>query len=40
MFRKTLFIFLAANVAVARADENYGKGQLLDLTLGKAIRMA
>ena len=39
MFRNTLLIFLAASVAV-RADENQGKGQLLDLTLGKAIRMA
>ena len=39
MLRKTLLIFLAASVA-ARADENHGRGQLLDLTLGKAIRMA
>ena len=40
MFRKTLLIFLAAAAVEARADENHGKGQLLDLTLGKAIRMA
>ena len=39
MLRTALLIFLAAG-AVARADENHGKGQLLDLTLGKAIRMA
>ena len=39
MLKKTLLLFLAASMA-ARADENHGKGQLLDLTLGKAIRMA
>ena len=40
MFRTTLLIFLAAASVDARADENHGKGQLLELTLGKAIRMA
>lgn len=40
MFRKSLLIFLAASVVAVRAEENHGKGQLLDLTLGKAIRMA
>ena len=40
MFRKTLIILLASSVAAVRADEDYGKGRLLDLTLGKAIRMA
>ena len=39
MLKTALLIFLAAG-AVARADENHGKGRLLDLTLGKAIRMA
>jgi outer membrane protein TolC len=40
MFRKTLLIFIAAHAVAARADENHGRGQHLDLTLGKAIRMA
>ena len=40
MLRKSLLILLAAGVVAARAEENHGKGQLLDLTLGKAIRMA
>ncbi len=40
MFRKTLIILIASSVAAVRADEDYGKGRLLDLTLGKAIRMA
>jgi outer membrane protein TolC len=39
MLRTALLFFLTAGVAV-RADENHGKGQLLDLNLGKAIRMA
>lgn len=40
MFRKTLLIFIAAHAVVARADENQSRGQRLDLTLGKAVRMA
>ncbi|MEO6742532.1 MAG: TolC family protein, partial [Chthoniobacteraceae bacterium] len=40
MLRKSLLILLAASVVAARAEENHGKGQLLDLTLGRAIRMA
>ncbi len=40
MFRKSLIILLAASALAVRADEDYGKGRLLDLTLGKAIRMA
>ncbi len=40
MFRKTLIILIASSVAAVGADEDYGKGRLLDLTLGKAIRMA
>ena len=40
MLRTPLLIIVAASLVAARADENYGKGQLLDLTLGKAIRMA
>jgi outer membrane protein len=39
MLKTALLLFLTASVAV-RADENHGRGQLLDLTLGKAIRMA
>jgi len=39
MLKQTLLLFLAAGV-MARADETHGKGRLLDLTLGKAIRMA
>ena len=40
MLKKTLLLLLAASAVSARADENHGKGQLLELTLGKAIRMA
>lgn len=45
MFRKTLLIFLAAAAAsrageALRVPDDPGKGQRLDLTLGKAIRMA
>ncbi len=37
--KKAVILLLAAGVSV-RADENHGKGQLLELTMGKAIRMA
>ena len=40
MFQKTIFTFLAASAVAAHAGEGTGKGMLLELTLGKAIRMA
>jgi outer membrane protein TolC len=39
MLKTALLLFLASGT-IARADETHGKGRLLDLTLGKAIRMA
>ena len=39
MLKKTLLLFLVSAVGV-RADEDHGKGRLLELTLGKAVRMA
>jgi outer membrane protein TolC len=39
MLKRALLILLTASVVV-HADENRGKGQLLELTLGKAVRMA
>ena len=40
MFRKTLIILIASGAAAIGAEEDYGQGRLLDLNLGKAIRMA
>ena len=40
MLKRTLLLSLAAGALAARADESHGKGRLLDLTQGKAIRMA
>ncbi len=39
MLKKSLLLILAGGIA-AGAAEDYGKGRLLELTLGKAIRMA
>jgi outer membrane protein TolC len=40
ILKKTLLLFLATGAIAGAADENHGKGRLLDLTLGKAVRMA
>ncbi|MEO6788342.1 MAG: TolC family protein [Chthoniobacteraceae bacterium] len=40
MLRKLPFIFLSLSALALHADDDHGRGRLLDLTLGKAIRMA
>ncbi len=40
IFKSALLLCLAARAIAGPGDESHGKGQLLELTLGKAIRMA